>query len=217
MLRSNVPHCWKNHSSSDNRSVSNVVQWDKGIFAKIPELQPLFSLLGIASRGILFDLEGSKTLEKEIKKMPNLVGSNLYSALLKNLLKLTELSYTTLSEASFRDHMPSEFGTRMSKVHNFTERNYHRKIYLRELSDLINISEQSFARFFTKVMGRSFFVFLNEYRIKMAAKQLVDTDDSVAQIGFSCGFESPPFFFKKFKEAYGISPGKFRKKFRKGL
>ncbi|MEM9868073.1 MAG: AraC family transcriptional regulator, partial [Bacteroidota bacterium] len=119
----------------------------------------------------------------------------------------------TLSEASFVDDIPSEFGTRMGKIHEFVESNYHRKIYLRELGDLVSLSEQSFARFFSKMMGRSFFTFLNEYRVNMAARMLVDTDDSVARIGFFCGFESPPFFFKKFKEAYGISPAKYRKNF----
>ena len=86
-------------------------------------------------------------------------------------------------------------------------------IYLRELGDLGSLSEQSLARFFSKMMGRSFFTFLNEYRVNMAARMLVDTDDSVSRIGFFCGFESPPFFFKKFKEAYGISPAKYRKNF----
>jgi transcriptional regulator GlxA family with amidase domain len=74
------------------------------------------------------------------------------------------------------------------------------------------MSEQSFSRFFSKMMGRPFFTFLNEYRINIASRMLIDTDLSVAQIGFTCGYESLPFFHKQFSKFKNESPQKFRKK-----
>ncbi|MGD1946433.1 MAG: AraC family transcriptional regulator [Croceivirga sp.] len=214
LLRSNVPHCWKNHLKTNEGCKSLVVHWDRGIYNKIPELEPIFELLRTSSKGVIFNNIGLENVVSKIRKLPEIEGAHLYIALLEILIALSRHPFRTLSESSFFDNMPTEFGTRMAKIHDFVENHYNRKIYLKELGNLVNLSEQSFARFFAKIMGRSFFTFLNEYRVNMAARMLLDTDDSVARIGFACGFESPPHFFNKFKKAHGISPSKYRTKFR---
>ncbi len=213
LLRSNLPHCWKNNTQQKVQSKSLVVQWNVGIFPKVPELASIFEMLRTASKGIIFEKNDSAALVPLLKTFPNLQGHDLYIQLLTTLVQLSKCSYKTLSEASFTDNLPSDYGSRMAKIHDFVAENFSRKIYLKELADLVNMSEQSFSRFFTKIMKRSFFTFLNEYRINMAVRMLLDTDDSVSQIGFACGYESPPFFFKKFNEFHGQSPMKYRKRF----
>jgi len=211
LLRSNVPHCWKNNQQQGIDSRSLVLQWNKGVFAKAPELSPVFKMLEMASKGVIFDAEIIATLVPQLKNMMQLKGQSLYLELLSVLIKLSTSTYNTLSASSFVEDLPTHYSTRMIKIHDFVGSQYHRKIYLKELADLVNMSEQSFSRFFTKMMGRSFFTFLNEYRINVAARMLLDTEDSVSQIGFACGFESPPFFFKKFQSLNKVSPAKYRK------
>ena len=213
LLRSHLPHCWKNHTRQNARAVSTVVQWNKGIFSQVPELSSVFNMLKAASRGILFDREETKSWVPMMKELPSLTHQDLYVQLLKLLVELSNCSYHTLSEASFIDDLPTEYGTRMAKIHDFVEAHYHRKIYLRELADLVSISEHSFSRFFSKMMGRPFFTFLNDYRVNMASRMLIDTDWSVAEIGYACGYESLPFFHKQFKKFKQESPSRFRKRF----
>ena len=45
-----------------------------------------------------------------------------------------------------------------------------------------------------------------------AMKLLRSTDDSVMDIGARCGFSSPAFFGKVFREVTGVSPGSYREK-----
>jgi len=213
LLRSNLPHCWKNQVRENRKARSIVVQWNKGVFARVPELESIFAMLKVASRGIIFDKKDTIKLIPLIKKLPDFGDSSLYVKLLDLLLQLSKFSYQTLSEASFKDDLPDEYNSRMSKIHDFVEVAYPRKIYLKEVANLVNMTEQSFARFFKKMMGRPFFVFLNEYRINMASRMLIDTDWSVAEIGFKCGYESMPFFYKQFGKHKKISPSKYRKKF----
>lgn len=213
LVRSNLPHCWKNQVQLEGQSKSVVVQWDKGIFVKVPELAPVFKMLKTASKGIIFDKNETLPLIKSFKKLPQLKGHDLYVRLLTLLVELSKCKYKTLSETSFTDDIPTEYGNRMTKVHDFVGAHFNRKIYLRELAGLVNMSEQSFSRFFSKMMGRPFFTFLNEYRINMAARMLLDTDHSISQIGFSCGYESLPFFYRQFKRIMGSSPLVYRKKF----
>ncbi|WP_025764218.1 helix-turn-helix domain-containing protein [Dyadobacter tibetensis] len=212
LLRSNLPHCWKNSSNQKHDAQSFVVQWDLATYPKVPELAPIHDLLKAAAKGIIFDHNHTEPVIKMVKRLPELDGHFRYLFLLKILITLTECPYQTLSEASFINDLPSEYGNRMAKIHEFVEQNFHRKIYLNELADLVSMSEQSFSRFFTKMMGRPFFAFLNEYRINIATRMLLDSDASVSQIGFACGYESLPFFHKKFSELHGLSPMKYRQR-----
>ncbi|MBA7547932.1 HTH-type transcriptional activator RhaS [subsurface metagenome] len=213
LIRSNLPHCWKNLANMKFQSRSMVVQWNSDIFAKVPELNSVFKMLHIASKGIIFSGDDIKKIIPDVLKLTAFTGHNLYIQLLALLQNLSFCKYNTLSEASFVNDLPFEYSTRMAKVYDFIALNFHRKIYLKEIAGLVYMSEQSFSRFFSKMMGRPFFRFLNEYRINMAALKLIDTDFSVAQIGFACGFETLPFFYKQFRMIMHTTPSKYRKQF----
>ncbi len=213
LIRSNLPHCWKNHLQEGVHAESTVIQWNKGIFTQIPELGPVFTMIRAAARGLIFDKRATELVIPWVKRLPDLSGSELYVALLDVMVKLSNCSYKPLSEARFEDDLPAEFSSRMAKIHEFVGARYAQKIYLRELAELVSMSEQSFSRFFSKMMGRPFFTFLNEYRINMAARMLVDTDWPVAQIAYACGYDSLPFFFKQFQKFKNTSPLKYRERY----
>lgn len=217
LLGANLPHCWKNHEASSEQAQSTVIQWNNNIFPRVPELMPLFDLLKTASRGIAFQTHEVGPFVPMLEHMPSLQGPALYLELLTLLLKLSACTYSTLSESRFDQDIPPEFSSRMARIHDFVAAAYSRKIYLRELADLVSMSEQSFSRFFSKMMGRPFFTFLNEYRINVAGRMLIDTDWSITQIGYACGYESLPFFYKQFYKFKQESPSRFRKKHASGL
>ncbi len=212
LLRSYLPHCWKNFKTQDENAESIVIQWNKGIYSKVPELEDLFNMLKSASRGIIFSENDIKDLKMTIENLLLFNGYDLYLKLLELLLKLSQCKFSYLSKASFEDDIPSEYGSRMAKIHEFIEMNYQRKIFLKELADIVSMSEHSFSRFFSKMMGRPFFTFLNEYRINIASRMLVDTDWSVAEIGYACGYESLTYFHKQFKKIKEMTPNKYRSK-----
>lgn len=212
LIRSNLPHCWKNQAKSDGMAQSIVVQWNKGIYAKVPELKPMFNMLRAASKGLLFSKADAQIHLPALRQLPHLSGVQLYLALQKLLVALSACDRQALSTADFVDDLPIEYGSRMSKIHDFVEAHFQRKIYLKEPARLINMSEQSFSRFFSKMMGRPFFSFLNEYRINVASRMLLDTDWSVSEICFASGYQSPPFFHQQFKRFMGLSPTQYRKR-----
>ena len=213
LLSANLPHCWKDQASKDSKAQSTVIQWNEGIFAVVPELDALFRMLQTAAKGLIFDKAESLALIPKLDQLPMVTGRTLYMDLMSLLLELSTCSYTTLSNARFSKNLSQEFSSRMAKIHDFIELQYHRKIYLKEIASLVNMSEQSFSRFFSKMMGRPFFTFLNEYRINVAGRMLIDTDWSVAQIGFACGYESLPFFHKQFNKFKGETPSRYRKRY----
>ena len=62
--------------------------------------------------------------------------------------------------------------------------------------------------------GKSVNSFLNEYRLRYAARLLATTNDSVALIAELSGF-SRSSFFRVFSDAYGMSPSDYRRVARK--
>jgi len=210
LLRANVPHCWKNHATEGSIARSVVIQWTPGIFGSAPELEGLKTMLKAAAHGLLFPPAVVKDLLPTIRQLPELEGSDLFLGLLSVLLHLAESDRRALSRAGFSENLSRETGTRMAIVHDFVEANYGRKVSLAEIAGRVNMSEQSFSRFFSKMMGRPFFTFLNEYRINVAGRLLIDTERSVSEIGYACGYDSPPFFYKQFAKYQGCSPGAYR-------
>jgi AraC-like DNA-binding protein len=75
------------------------------------------------------------------------------------------------------------------------------------------MSEEYFSRFFSKSLMKSFFTFLNEYRINRACKLLIETERQVSEICYQVGYESIPFFYRQFKKIKNMPPQSYRVKY----
>lgn len=85
---------------------------------------------------------------------------------------------------------------------------------LAELAALCLMSRATFARQFSEAVGRTAQALLLEIRMEKAGKQLVQTADSIANIGHDHGYASDAAFQRAFKKHMGISPAQWRKKSR---
>ena len=61
----------------------------------------------------------------------------------------------------------------------------------------------------------SFKEYLTERRLFESEKLLQQEETKISAISKRCGFSEPPFFIKKFKEKFGISPSEYRKLYQK--
>ena len=57
---------------------------------------------------------------------------------------------------------------------------------------------------------KSFFTFLNEYRINRACKLLIETEKQVSEICYQVGYETIPFFYRQFKKIRNMPPQAYR-------
>lgn len=58
--------------------------------------------------------------------------------------------------------------------------------------------------------GTTIHNFILSYRIQMAKKFLLETDDKIEEVAVETGFYDLPHFAKAFKEKVGLSPIAFR-------
>ncbi len=99
----------------------------------------------------------------------------------------------------------------LENVINYIEENFSQQISLEDMAKSAGFSRKYFSEYFKKLIGKSPGEYLNSYRIERAADMLLNTDLSVTEIAFSCGFNDLSYFIKTFKDLKFATPGKYRK------
>ncbi len=215
LLGPNLPHCWKNDVNTDEKTRSLVIQWTRELIENLPDFRSVLQLCRTAQRGILFKNIDVSTIE-EIREIIDSKSVQRYVKLIGLLHRLSKHTDTEiLAGSSYKFDLSNDTNSRIQKVQQYVNENYQSKIRLKEVSDELHMTEQSFSRFFSRVMKRPFFIFLNEYRVNRASRLLVDTELQVNEIGYQCGYDSLPFFYQQFKKFKGYSPLAFRKMYRR--
>lgn len=82
---------------------------------------------------------------------------------------------------------------------------------MEEIAKTVTLSKNSVLNLFNKYLHTSPISYLVNYRLKHAAKLLVTTENKVSSIARDTGFENIGYFCRKFKEAFQVTPGEYRK------
>ncbi len=99
---------------------------------------------------------------------------------------------------------------RMKQMLSFIHAHYSKCISIGDIAKFAAISRTECFRCFRTILKKSPTEYLTEYRLSMAAMLLANTDRSLSDISISCGFNSPSYFGKLFREQCGLSPKKYR-------
>ncbi|RCH55740.1 AraC family transcriptional regulator [Mucilaginibacter hurinus] len=215
LLGPGLPHRWKNSNDQQDLARAVVIQWREDFIGtgwlERPEFEPLKNLLQLSVNGLKFKKSLAISLRDELMKIIELPAFERLMALLQLLNRLAQSKqYEILCSQGFEYNLNTTENDRLKTIFSYIENNYSKKLSLALLSQKVFMSEESFSRFFSKVMRKPFFYFLNEYRINMACKMLISTNEPVSQICYACGYESFPFFYRQFKKFKGCTPQKFR-------
>lgn len=219
LLGPHLPHCWKDNHPGSKTVESIIVQWKKEFlgeaFSCTAELSRIQDLLSIASKGVKFGRKVSSELDHKLKKLPE---THSFERLLVFLDILNELANAPESEIicehEFDFQLDYVDSDRINKVQKYVEENYQKKIRLSDVGSLVNMTEEYFSRYFSKVMDQPFFSYLNKYRVNMACRLLIESDVQVVEICYDCGYDSLPHFHRQFKKIKGMSPLKYREAYR---
>jgi AraC-like DNA-binding protein len=218
LLGPDLPHCWTTLGPQNVTASAIVIQWREDFLGKdwinCKEFEIFKNLFKLSQKGVRFEESVAHKLKDKFIKLVDLPPLNKLTSLLEIL---QELAYTThfhtLCDQNFKYKLNHIDDERLKTVFQFVDNHYSKKVTLKELSAMVCMTEESFSRFFSKVMKKPFFFFLNEYRTNMACKLLLETDKSVTDICYEVGYESFPFFHRQFKKFKNCTPQKFRKQY----
>lgn len=100
---------------------------------------------------------------------------------------------------------------RVAKILSFIEHHYPENITLSDIAETVNISEREMLRCFKKITGESPIQYLLKYRLIQSASILINyPEKNISLVAEECGFASPAYYTKRFKEFYLYSPREYR-------
>ena len=97
----------------------------------------------------------------------------------------------------------------MTTVMNYIEKSYQTAT-LTELAEILNQSISSLSRQIKLVSGSTFKELLQAKRFQRAVTLLGETNLAVSDIALAVGYENSSYFYRRFREIYGISPKVYR-------
>ena len=98
----------------------------------------------------------------------------------------------------------------LKKADRYIQMNFTQKISLNEIAEASGLSAPYFSTIFKKEMGENLASYLNRLRVEKASHLLTESDLSINDIAYSCGFEDQSWFSKIFKSYTGLNPRKYR-------
>lgn len=120
--------------------------------------------------------------------------------------------YEKLEDAILKsDSTKSMDEIRLGEMLDYIHSNFTKNITLADIAGVSGISEREALRCFKRTIGESPIQYLLKHRLMQSAYMLLtDPTASIASIAGNCGFDSPAYYAKKFKELYHCAPRDYR-------
>jgi len=93
----------------------------------------------------------------------------------------------------------------------YLHEHFSEDISVEDIAGAITLSPEECCRTFKKVTRDTIFNYLRTYRITQSTDMLKNTDRSVTDIAYACGFSSSSHFIASFKKTMGMTPLQYRK------
>ncbi len=109
------------------------------------------------------------------------------------------------------NYLPMCNSESMKKAISFIRNHFQSDISITDIADAAGIGERYLRKLFTKYLNLSPLDYLNQVRINKAIEFLRNTEKSIKEICFICGFKSPQYFSRIFKQQIGVTPKELTK------
>lgn len=221
----NVPHCFSSNSVPDQRAPEAaiiVIQFsEKSIGDDLlskPEMSLIKDYLHTTSRSLEYYGETrskAASIMMAMEHSQNMERFSLFLKLLETLALAPDQDKQKLVSDFYSPVLNDTNVKRIEIVRRWVQKNLHQKISLAEVASQIQMSAKTFSYFFKKNTGISFVQYTKELRIGLACQKLIQTDLSVLEICYDCGYNNLSNFNRQFLELKQATPSKFRKRFKK--
>lgn len=93
---------------------------------------------------------------------------------------------------------------------HYLDKNYHKKNTLDSLSAQFHLNPNYICQLFAKHLSTTLTCYITEKRMEYAKQMLLSGNQLLKEIAVDCGYSNYLYFFKVFKEYYGIAPKQMR-------
>ena len=223
LLGQNVPHtfCPDHHDPDDPpRQPHVVIQFDETItdngLLKLPEMRAINDLLARSERGLSFTGSTRKEVADVIAAMPRMAPGPRLLALFDVLLRLAPHG-KPLASPGFNPSLRQPLHRKIDVVCTRINAGFTSEINHTTMARLAAMGPQAFSRFFKRATGKTMTDYVNELRVGLACRLLVETEMNALKVCHRVGFNNFSNFVRQFRQRKSLSPAKFRKKHAKSV
>ena len=218
---SDLEHVWEQGECQRGDIREITIQFDKGLLPDSllhkNQFDSIRHMLERAQCGLAFPLTA---IMKVYAKLDNLAHHRTgFHAVLDLLEVLYELSVCDgarqLSSSAFARIETQSDSRRVDRVQKYIAHHYSEDIRLEDMAQMVGMTAEAFSRYFRQRAGRTLSEYIIDTRIGSAARMLVDSTNTVAEICYDCGFNTLSNFNRLFKRKKGCTPKEFRENYQK--
>jgi AraC-like DNA-binding protein len=220
LLGTNLPHCFrheydyiikKNETAGETICVKFMADMFGTDFFNLPELLEIKKLLSKCNNGLKLLGKTKTHIGAMIQKMATASPGRKLVYLLTILEEIAESGeYVTLSSKGFSQSVNETNKDRIKLIFEYTFNHYSEKITIDKVASLLNMTRQSFCRYFKNKTKKTYIQFLMEVRIGYACRLLVEDEKNVAEISYDCGYNNISHFNHQFKTITKKRPLKYK-------
>lgn len=215
LLGSNVLHSWQSAESA-GRCEAVVIQFPGDLLAGMsrwPELRRFANIAHQCVRGVQFVRASRDRLARIM-----LETSETPPASAHRLVKMIEMLECIVAaegtmELSSAPPGPPQADPAFARFQHVIDA-LHREMpaapQQAEMAQAAGLTPAAFSRFFKRMVGRSYVDYINAWRVSLACRQLVQTDEPITQIAFGCGFDNLSNFNRRFRQYKKMTPRQYR-------
>jgi len=218
-LGSNLPHDYRNQTSSGARATpveAIVVQFMPNLLGeewlKRASMESVGRLFQNSQRGLQILGPTRDAVEVLMKAIAKSKGVRRMIHLLEIIELLAGSRHLAqISSSGFHADHNSTSSDRIGKVCEYISQHLSESLYVPELARSCGLSESGFSRLFKQCTGRTIPQYVNEMRIARSCRLLAETDQTVSEISYACGYVSPAHFQRQFQSLQKRSPLAYRR------
>ena len=220
-LGSNLPHTWHNNPATITRN-EEFSAHSVGLYfhpqslckhlSAFGDIKKLELFLNDAKRGVKYFGDTKVQIRELLMKMLNQKGLELTISLLKCIdIMCNTQEFGLLAGNGYINNYEYKDNERIDRVFKYIFDNFKQEISLTTIAGIAKMNIQAFCRYFKIRTQKSFTAFVNEIRIGHACKLMAESEESIIQIAYECGFNSISNFNRFFKQIKGVTPREYRK------
>ncbi|WP_461242723.1 helix-turn-helix domain-containing protein [Secundilactobacillus muriivasis] len=145
-----------------------------------------------------------------IYKLVDQLVSKEYNCQSKQFFESQQLFIQLLAKLQAQDNAQNELTQLSLSIQQYLKKHFRDKITATTLSNHFDQRANYLVRVLRQTIGLSPAEFLMQYRMEEAARMLLNTSASIADVAVEVGFQNIYYFSTSFKKYTGLSPSRYR-------
>ena len=220
LVGANLPHCFQHEGEylikqGTREGEAICIKFTPEIFGDkfldMPEIKIIKDLLMKCNFGLKLTGNIKNELIETIESMLDASPTKKLIYLLTILEKIAaSQEYIQLSSTGFLQPVVDVNKQRIKQIFDHTYKHFNKKITINEVAAILNMTTQSFCRYFKNKTKKTYIKFLMEVRIGYACRLLAEDEKNVAEVCYDSGYNNMSLFNNQFKTITKKTPMEYK-------